>query len=147
MENIGWAIGAGVLIAIIYFAVTAPRVAGGDLISATGIHYHPKLSITISGTPIQIENGIGLGAVHKPIHTHDEADGTLHLEFEGAVKKVDTRLGIFFDIWGKEWTEANFMGNPIGGTNTLTMKVDGKISTEYRDLLMKDGQKIELIYQ
>lgn len=146
-ENIGWSIGAGVLIAIIYFAVTAPRVASGDLVSATGIHYHPKLSITVSGNPVQIENGIGLGAVHKPIHTHDEADGTLHLEFDGAVKKTDTRLGIFFDNWGKEWTATSFLGNPIDATHTLTMKVNGEVSTEFRDLLMKDGQQIELIYQ
>ena len=145
--TIGWVVFAGVILGLGYFAVTAPRVASGDLISATGIHYHPKLSITIDGKPITIENGIGLGAVHKPIHTHDEADGTLHLEFEGAVKKVDTRLGIFFTTWGKEWTDTNFMGNPIDATHTLTMKVDGEVVPINRDLLMKDKQKIELIYQ
>ena len=146
-STIGWTVFVAAIIALVYFAVTAPRVASGDLVSTTGIHYHPKLSIKINGTPVTIPNGIGLGAGEKPIHTHDEGDGTLHLEFQGTVKKTDTHLGIFFDIWGKEWTPTSFMGNPIDATHTLTMKVDGKDSTEYRDLLMKDGQKIELVYQ
>ena len=90
---------------------------------------------------------IGLaGAVHNPIHTH-ETDNIIHLEFEGKVKKSDTNLGKFFDLWGKEWTATSFMGLPIDATHTLTMKVDGAPSTEYGNLLMKDKQEIELIYQ
>jgi len=146
-ESIVWSVVGAVAIVLIYFAVTAPRVGGADVVSDAGIHYHPILSITINDIPQTIENGVGLGAVHKPIHTHDEGDGTLHLEFEGLVKKTDTKLGIFFDIWGKEWTATSFMGNPIDDTHTLVMKVDGVVSTEYRDLLMKDKQKIELIYK
>lgn len=146
-ETIVWSVVLAVVIALVYFAVTAPRVGGSELVSDKGLHYHPILSVTVSGTPVTVPNSIGLGAVHKPIHTHDEGDGTLHLEFEGIVKKTDTRLGIFFDTWGKEWTETSFMGNPIDATHTLTMKVDGEVSTAYRNLEMKDKQKIELIYQ
>ena len=144
---IGWIITIALVGAVVYFAVTAPKVGSADLVSSAGIHYHPKLSITVSGVPVEVPAGVGLGAVHKPIHTHDETDGTLHLEFEGAVKKTDTRLGIFFDTWEKEWTATSFLGNPIDATHTLTMKVDGEVSTEYRNLMMRDKQVIELIYQ
>lgn len=146
-EKITWSVVVVAAVTLAYFAVTAPRVGGTELVSDKGIHYHPDLTIIVDGVPVTIESGVGLGSVHKPIHTHDEGDGTLHLEFEGIVKKSDTRLGIFFDTWNKEWTAASFLGNPIDATHTLTMKVDGEVSTEYRELLMQDKQKIELIYQ
>ncbi len=144
----GSVIGLAIVGAIIYFVVTAPRVAISDLASETGLHYHPTLSIMVNNEPVLIPNNVGLdGAAHKPIHTHEEGGGMLHLEFDGKVKKTDTALGKFFDIWQKEWTTTSFMGYPIDATHTLTMKVDGEVSTEYRDLQMKDKQKIELIYQ
>lgn len=48
-----------------------------------------------------IPPGIGLGATHKPVHTHDEysATGTIHMEFGGLVKKSDIQLGEFFKNW------------------------------------------------
>lgn len=143
--TLGWVIGLGILGLIIYWAVTAPRVPVAEYEATNGLHYHPHLTIIIDGAPVSISANIGLIGGHNPIHTHD-ADGTIHLEFQGRVKRDDIRLGKFFQAWGKEWTDASFMGLPLEG-HTLTMKVDGVTSTEYQNLLMQDGKKIELVYQ
>lgn len=144
---IGWLVAILIIGGIAYLAVTAERLPESDLESSIGIHYHPRLKITVSGEPVVIPNNIGLGAVHNPIHTHEEGDGTLHLEFEGTVRKDDIRLGDFFTVWEKEWTATSFMGNPVGGEHTLTMTVNGAPSTAYWDHLMKDGDRIELDYR
>ena len=144
---VGWAIGIGVVGGIIYLAVTAERLPESEVVSSVGVHYHPRLSIKVNGEPITIPNNVGIGAVHNPIHTHEEGDGTLHLEFEGTVRKEDTRLQKFFIVWNKEWTATSFMGMPLGEGHTLTMKVDGAPSTEYGTHVMKDGELIELDYQ
>lgn len=144
---IGWAIGIVTVGGIVYVAVTAERLPESELESAAGIHYHPRLVIKINGEPLTIPNNIGIGAAHNPIHTHEEGDGTLHLEFEGTVRKDDIRLGDFFTVWNKEWTATSFMGMPLGDGHTLTMTVNGVSSTEYGNLLMKDKQLIELDYR
>ncbi|MDO8521240.1 MAG: hypothetical protein Q7S52_03940 [bacterium] len=144
---IGWAIGIGIVGAIGYFVVTAPRLPPSEFESTVGIHYHPRLVIKINGEPITIPNNVGIGAVHNPIHTHEEGDGTIHLEFEGSVRRDDIRLGNFFTVWNKEWTATSFMGMPIGDGHALTMTVDGAPSTEYGTHVMKDGELIELDYR
>lgn len=141
-----WVIGLGAVLAAVYFVGTAPKVPASEYLSTTGLHYHPHITITVNGENVPVPPNIGIGAVHNPIHTH-EADSIIHLEFEGRVKKSDTNLGKFFALWGKEWTATSFMGYPIDATHKLIMKVDGVESTEYGDLLMKDKQQIELIYQ
>jgi len=145
--TVGWAVGLGVVGAIMYVLVTAPRVPASEYVSTTGLHYHPHLSITVNGEKVVIPNNVGLGVTHNPIHTHDEGDGVIHLEFEGKVKKEDTQLGDFFTVWGKEWTATSFMGLPIDDNHTLTMKVNGTPSTEYGNLLMQDKQEITLDYK
>lgn len=146
--SLGWIVTAGVVLSIIYFAVTAPRVASGDVESNTGIHYHPRLTIEVNGQNVVIPNLIGLnGPTESPIHTHEEGDGTIHLEFNGLVKKDDIRLQKFFNVWGKEWTATSFMGNPINAEHTLTMTVNGNPSTEYGNFIMHDKDEIKLTYK
>ncbi|OGZ08332.1 MAG: hypothetical protein A3C93_06025 [Candidatus Lloydbacteria bacterium RIFCSPHIGHO2_02_FULL_54_17] len=144
---VSWAIGIGIVGGLAYLVVTAERLPESEIESAVGIHYHPRLVIKMNGEPLTIPNNIGIGAVHNPIHTHEEGDGTLHLEFEGTVKKDDIRLGDFFTAWNKEWTATSFMGSPVGGEHTLTMTVNGAPSTDYWDHIMKDGEMIELDYK
>jgi hypothetical protein len=144
---IGWVVVLSIMGALAYVILAAPRLPASELEAAAGLHYHPRLTIFVNGEKMTIPNNIGIGVVHNPIHTHEEGDGTIHLEFEGSVRKEDIHLGRFFDVWGKEWTATSFMGLPVGDGHTLTMKVNGALSTEYRDLLMKDGQAIELSYQ
>jgi hypothetical protein len=145
-KNLWLAILLGIVASVIYFVVTAPRIATTEFESTIGLHYHPHITITVNGENVPVPKNIGISTVHNPIHTHED-DNIIHLEFEGAVKKSDIVLGKFFDIWGQEWTATSFMGYPIDATHTLTMNVDGVENTEYRNLLMKDKQEIELIYQ
>jgi hypothetical protein len=131
-------------------AVSRPSVpADTTIISRNGIHWHPVLDIYVKGEKIEIPANIGIGPQYAAapaygnggmamtaIHTHDDMP-VIHLEFSGVVREDDIRLGNFFRVWGKEML--SFGGN-------MQMTVNGKESTEYENLLMHDGDKIELHY-
>jgi hypothetical protein len=102
-----------------------------------GIHTHPELKIFVKGEQIEIPQNVGIGAVHQPMHTHDDAP-IIHLEYPARVTREDTRLGKFFAVWGKDFREF--------GQN-VTMTVNGEPNTEYENYEMKDGDKIELHYE
>ncbi len=115
------------------------QVASGDsnILSMRGIHTHPELEIFVKGEQIEIPQNVGIGAVHQPMHTHDDAP-IIHLEYPARVTREDTRLGKFFAVWGKDFREF--------GQN-VTMTVNGEPNTEYENYEMKDGDKIELHYE
>lgn len=119
------------------------------LISKNGIHWHPTLDIYIKGEKLEIPANLGVGPQYTAMpsygnggmamtamHTHDDMP-VIHLEFSGVVKKDDIRLGNFFRIWGKDMRSL--------GSN-MQMTVNGKESGEYENLLMHDGDKIEIHY-
>ena len=108
-----------------------------NVISMSGIHYHPELEIYVKGEKIEIPQNIGLVGGHKPIHTHDDLP-IIHLEYQTKVTKEDTRLGKFFEVWSKDFKEF--------GQN-VTMTVNGKPNTEYENYEMKDKDTIELRYE
>ena len=133
--------------------------SSGDLVSQTGIHWHPELSITIKGEKQLIPANIGIGMqyagypLYDPmmrmtdVHTHD-ALGTLHWEvMEGPVKKEDVRLGNFFAIWGKKFDETCIFESCNGPEGTMTMLVNGKENTEFQNYLVNDKDKIEIRYE
>ncbi len=117
-----------------------------DIVSRTGIHWHPHLTIMVGTTTVPIPEGIGLGSQFAgtpsydqqmqmaAIHTHD-ASGTIHMEFDGVVHKDDLTLGQFFKVWGKDMRSF--------GTN-MRMTVNGVPNTDYEDYVMHDGDKIVL---
>ena len=107
-----------------------------NILSTTGVHTHPELKIFVKGESVEIPTGVGIGAVHDPMHTHEDAP-IIHLEYPSLVKREDTRLGKFFQIWGKDFREF--------GQN-VTMTVNGEPNTEFESYEMKDGDKIELRY-
>jgi hypothetical protein len=107
-----------------------------DIVAAAGMHWHPRLEIYVKGQPVEIPQNIGLGAVHKPIHTHEDLP-LLHLEFPAMVRMNDIRLGRFFEIWGRDMRSF--------GEN-MRMTVNGKESTDYENYVMKDGDVITLNY-
>ncbi|HEY4514096.1 MAG TPA: hypothetical protein VJH69_02120, partial [Candidatus Paceibacterota bacterium] len=111
-----------------------------NLVSASGIHWHPQLEIYFRGEKQEIPANIGLGAVHQPMHTHaeDSARGIIHLEFGSIVREDDLRLGRFFSVWGKEMRSL--------GAN-MKMSVNGKENTEYEEYIMRDQDKVELRYE
>lgn len=134
----------GVLIVVvigglIWYITTRPPVKEGDVVSRNGFHWHPELTIYVKGEKQEIPENIGIGAVHKPIHTHDDSDqGVVHMEFKGLVRKQDATLGQFFKNWGKDMRSF--------GEN-MKMTVNGQENTEYENYIMQDKDKIELYYE
>ncbi len=114
----------------------APGVADADVIAQKGLHWHPSLDVYIKGVKQEIPQNLGLGALHQPMHTHEDVP-IVHLEFAGIVRSNDIKLGRFFSIWGKDMQSF--------GTN-MRMTVNGKENTEYESYVMQDGDKIELRY-
>lgn len=121
-----------------------------SVISQDGIHWHPMLDIYVQGKEIEIPANIGVGPQYASapsygnggmamtnIHTHEDLP-VIHLEFSGVVTEDDIRLGNFFRVWGKDMR--SFGGN-------MRMTVNGKESMEYENLVMHDGDKIEIRYE
>ena len=120
-----------------------------DIISRTGVHWHPKLEIYVNGEQQPIPVNIGLGPQYAGVPTYDvgmrmtamhthEKDGTIHLEYPGVVTTGDTKLGTFFSIWKKDLMEFG---------SSVTMTVNGVENTELENYSMKDGDIITLRYE
>ncbi len=116
------------------------------IVSKNGIHYHPKLDIYLKGQLQTIPVGVGIGAVHLPIHTH-AADNIIHLEFSGLVTLDNTRLGEFFKIWGKQFNSNCIFDNCNGPSGTVKMLVNGLPNNDFEKYPMKDNDKIEIRYE
>lgn len=144
--TLAWLVPAGVFVAGVIWVAALPKIPQSTVVSSNGIHWHSHISITIKGEQVEIPTGIGIGAVHNPMHTH-EADGTIHLEYGGVVKENDLRLGNFFTVWGKDFSATSIMGNKSGEGGTVRMLVNGAENTEFENYLMKDGDKMEIIYE
>ena len=109
-----------------------------DIVSHSGLHWHPNLAIYVGEEKQEMPSnvGVGLGRMES-IHTH-EPDGTIHLEFQGVVRKDSLRLKEFFKAWGKEM-------NSFGPN--VKMTVNGEENAQLGDYQMADGDKIELRYE
>ncbi|EKE06317.1 MAG: hypothetical protein ACD_19C00017G0017 [uncultured bacterium] len=116
-----------------------PPVSNEEIIDKNGVHWHPKVIIYKDGVKEELVDGIGLGAVHEPIHTHTEdyKDGVVHIEKQGIVTKDDTKLGKFFQIWGRK----------LSDNGSFKMYVNGNENTDYESYLMKDKDIIEIKYE
>jgi hypothetical protein len=108
------------------------------------LHIHPQLSITSDGRPLILPSQIGIDQSlwkdHSldnyglqglaPLHTHD-ASGTIHVE-SNAYRNYT--LGEFLNIWGGFDTNAK----------TVNATVDGKPVSDYKDIILRDGEQIKL---
>ena len=137
---IGWsAFGIAIIAGLVWLVASQPKTSEGDILSRNGFHWHPELMIYVKGEKQEIPANIGIGAVHQPIHTHDDAkDGIVHLEFQGLVRKQDVTLGQFLKGWGKDI-------NSFGTNEKMT--VNGQENTELENYVMQDKDKIELRYE
>lgn len=137
-----WSVGillAAVLGGLVWYAGAGPSGPTPVIIAQNGIHWHSELAIYVKGEKQEIPKNIGIGAVHRPVHTHDDAGkGVIHLEFQGLVQEKDIVLAEFFKSWGKDLRSF--------GSN-VTMTVNGKESTEFENYVMRDKDKIELRYE
>ncbi len=138
-----WGLGGSLFIAliggIVWYIATRPPIPESDIISRNTLHWHPELIIYVKDKKQEIPMNIGIGAIHQPIHTHDDNDqGIIHLEFQGLTRKQDIMLGQFFKNWGKDIRSF--------GVN-MKMTVNGEKNTEYENYIMRDNDKIELRYE
>lgn len=130
-----------------------------EVISQKGIHWHPDLSITIKGERQSIPSNIGIGMqfagypqydsmmMMTDMHTHD-ASGQLHWEvMEGPVKKEDIRLGQFFAVWGKKFTNSCIFEKCNGTEGRVIFKINGKDNPDFENYLVQDKDKIEIVFE
>jgi hypothetical protein len=134
---------------LIVIGVSALILAGGvwlfrgpapddpNVVSRSGLHWHPQLEIYVKGVKQEIPQNVGLGAVHNPIHTHEDLP-IIHLEFSGVVMRDDLMLKEFFEVWSKDFMEFG---------SSVAMTVNGQENTERENYSMKDEDKIELRYE
>ncbi|HBD24476.1 MAG: hypothetical protein UU11_C0002G0016 [Parcubacteria group bacterium GW2011_GWF2_40_69] len=137
---IGWtAFGVATIAGLVWLVASRPPVPESDIVSRSAFHWHPELTIYVKGEKQEIPENIGIGAVHQPIHTHDDSgQGVVHMEFQGLARKQDTTLGQFFRNWGKD----------INSFGTLTkMTVNGVENVELDNYVMRDKDKIEIWYE
>lgn len=133
--------------------------ARDEYVSPQGIHWHPELSIMIKGEKqvIPANTGIGMQYAGNPqydpmmtmanMHTHD-ASGQLHWEvMKGPVTGEDVRLGLFFALWGKKFTSECIFDSCNGPDGTVKMLVNGAENTEFENYQIRDGDKIEILYE
>ena len=137
-------IGAGV--ALVLLPNWGTSVSEEEIVSRNGLHRHVDLDIEILGEEQTIPMNVGIGAKEEPIHTHTERN-VLHLEFSGMVQKDDIRLSRFFDIWGKRFTKECIFDKCNGPEGQLKMFVNGRRNYEFGDYLMRDGDRIEVVFE
>ena len=137
---VGWsAFSVAIIGGLVWYAATRPPIPESDIVSRSAFHWHPELAIYVKGEKQELPPNIGIGAVHQPIHTHDDSNqGIIHMEFQGLTRKQDTTLGQFFGNWDKDI-------NSFGVD--MKMTVNGEENIEYGDYVMQDKDKIELRYE
>lgn len=154
----------GVIIAI---AMNSPQQksassfqgSDNEIISQTGVHWHPELAIYIKGQKQGIPANIGIGTQYSSnkfydpmmkmtdVHTHDSS-GQLHWEvMDGPVKKGHVKLSVFFGIWGKAFNKDQILDSKNGEGGTIKMTVNGQPNTDYEKNVIHDGDKIEIRFE
>ncbi len=134
-----------IVAAVVAVVVVSAYVYSSQAPSRTMVlHIHPQLSITLDGQPLIVPSQIGIDQSlwkdHSldnygmqgmaPLHTHD-ASGTLHVE-SNAYRNYT--LGEFLNIWG---------GLDTSG-KTVKATVDDKPVSNYKDIILRDGEQIRL---
>ncbi len=124
-------------------------VPADQVVANNGLHWHPRLTVTIKGQKQEIPANLGIGAVHQELHTHDEdaKDGVVHMEMKGVVTKDETKLGNFFRIWGKEFNSTQIFDKKNGEEGKVKMMINGEENMDFENYMMKDGDTIEIRYE
>ena len=139
----------GIGISLTPTTISGALMGGGN--KAVIMHFHPHLNLIIDGKPVTIPSQIGIDpslwkdhsldqygmqamsngmSGMAPLHTHD-ASGTIHVESNA---NRNYTLGEFLNIWG---------GLDTSG-KTVKATADGKSVSGYKDLILRDGEQINL---
>lgn len=138
----------GIIFLVIILGVIFNKISTSqlDIISKNGLHWHLELTIKINGETRGIPDNIGMTPREMPIHTHAK-DGIVHLEFPGKVLKEDIKLSKFFQIWGKTFNKDCILDKCSGPEGRLKMFVNEKENFEFENYVMRDDDKIEIIFE
>ncbi|MCI0542476.1 hypothetical protein L0Y69_01820 [bacterium] len=144
-----WGIGILIPVALVAWIVSLPKIPEDEVLSRQGVHWHAELAIKIATTSITIPANVGISAASthpNNMHTHAD-DNIIHIEKTGIVRKDDARLKHFFEVWEKDFSKDSILGNAATGSSTIKMLVNGVENQDYGEYIMRDGDKIEIIYE
>lgn len=113
---------------------------------ATTFHIHPHLRIIIGGVEQAIPGNTGITPnCQHPIHTHKEDTDhtTIHIE---SPEQRDFTLGDFFAVWGKTFNQSQILDSQVDTLHGITMTVNGKPSSDYGNLILRDNDQIIIRY-
>lgn len=116
------------------------------------IHWHAELAYKICGRDEKIRER-EIGRVMEAVHAHN--DGKIHMEFPGHVGSSDElKLKAFFKNADIDFSQTQVGSFTAGQTcpdkktpGAFRLLIDGKESTEWGDHVMKDGEKILILYE
>ena len=140
-----------IVVAVAIALVVLTSRGGPALHNQMMLHNHVLLTITSDGQSITVPSQIGIAQIGKavdpllygdhsldkygmqgmsPLHTHDYS-GTIHVE-SNSVRNYT--LGEFLDIW---------RGSDLNGKR-VQATVNGNPVSDFRNIILKDGEKINL---
>jgi len=134
-------------VVISLFFLSGSSINGNHMV----LHNHVRLNVTVDGQPVVVPAHIGMAMVGQaeepllygdhsldkygmagmsPLHTHDTT-GLIHME-SNAMRNFT--LGEFLDIW---------KGLDTNG-KTVIATLDGKPVSDFRSILLRDGEQVTL---
>ncbi len=131
---------------LIWYIASGPKTPQSDILATNGLHWHARLVILIDGKEQNIPEDIGIGIRHENMHTHDTT-GEIHMEMSGLVKKDDTKLGGFFEIWGKKFSSSCVLDVCAKDGKTVKLLVNDTHNDEFENYHMQDKDRIEIRYE
>jgi len=108
-------------------------------------HIHPELRIVVDGQNVAVPKdiGIGVGGCERAIHTHDTT-GQIHIEPNFY---QEFTLRDFFGVWGQPFSKDEVLGRRANEEYEIVMAVDGGVSLEFENLVLRDKQNILIEYK
>ena len=143
------AIIVGISVLVSNNSSSTSAVPKDQIVAQNGLHWHPRLKILVNGENQEIPANVGiLPSKHEEIHTHeDNKEGIIHMEMQGVVTREETRLGRFFEIWGKKFNSSQIFEFKNSTESAVKMFVNGKTNKDFENYQMRDGDKIEIKYE
>lgn len=108
------------------------------------MHDHFELEIRIKDKNYEIPANVGITpSCMRPIHTHDNT-GTIHVEFpyQRVIKLKD-----FFEVWGKRFNKDCIFDFCSNSERVIKMFVNGSPNFDFENYIIKDGDRIEIVYE
>lgn len=143
----------------LYSLLAVSKTTGYVSLPDKPIHWHPHLEIIIKDEKVLIPDNIGIGTSYSGspfydpmmdmtnMHTHD-GSGTLHWEvMMHAPTREDLYLGNFFQVWEKTFNENCIFEFCNGPEGSVRMFVNGKENHDFENYIVRDGDKIRIVYE